>query len=164
MNIFYAIEIKSTPDVVFGWLEDPEKAMVWMTSVSKTEILHETPDRVGTTFREIVEDEGGAMEMQGVIAGFEPDKSISFHLDSRVNTVDVTYSIEASGEGARLVEEANVRWKFPVNIFSIFIGDKIKRNITDQLQDEFNRLKELCEREVEPQRSEESEGVKGMGG
>jgi hypothetical protein len=72
MNISSAIDIKSTPDIVFGWLKSPEKAMVWMSSVSKTEMIHETPDMVGSSFREIVEDDSGAIEMQGVISGTFP--------------------------------------------------------------------------------------------
>jgi hypothetical protein len=63
MKISCSVDIKSTPEAVFGWLEKPDKAVLWMTSVSKTQMVHEAPGRVGTTFREVVEDEGGAMEM-----------------------------------------------------------------------------------------------------
>jgi hypothetical protein len=153
MKISYAIEIKSSPEVVFGWLEKPEKAMVWMTSVSKTEILHETTEMVGTTFREVVEEEGGAIEMQGCITGYQSNKSISFHLNSKVNIVDVKYCIEEIREGVRLVEQANIQWKFPINILSMIIGDKIKQNVTAQLRGEFNKLKELCEGDATNERS-----------
>jgi len=145
MKIASSIDIKSSPEIVFGWLENPEKAMQWMTSVSSGEILHETPDRVGTTFREVVQDEGGSMEMHGMITGFESDKSIAFHLESRVNIVDVEYRVEKIDEGARLDYEANIKWKFPVNIISIFLGKKMMQSILAQLQDELNKLKELCE-------------------
>lgn len=145
MKLSYAIDIKSTPGEVFGWLEDPEKAMAWMTSVSGGEILHETPDRVGTTFREVVEDESGFLEMRGEITGFEDGKMIAFHLESRVNIVDVEYRVEKSMPGARLEYHANVKWKFPVNIISIFMGKVMRQNITAQLEDELSKLKELCE-------------------
>lgn len=145
MKISSAIEINSTPEVVLGWLEKPERAKRWMTSVSKTEILHETKDRVGTTFREIVQDDGGALEMQGVITAFVPNKSIAFHLQSKVNTVDVEYTIAKMPMGVRLLQDANVQWKFPVNIISLFIGAKIKQNVNAQTQAEFYKLKELCE-------------------
>ena len=145
MQITSSIDIKSTPEVVFGWLENPEKAMEWMTSVSGGEILHETPNRVGTTFREVVEDESGAIEMRGFISGFEPDRSIAFHLESRVNIVDVEYRVEKIDEGTRLDYDANIKWKFPVNIISIFMGSKMRQSILAQLQDELNKLKALCE-------------------
>ncbi|HSG42045.1 MAG TPA: hypothetical protein VLA72_02715 [Anaerolineales bacterium] len=147
MNIASSIEIKSHPNVVFGWLENPEKAMTWMTSVSGGEILHETPDRVGTKFREIVEDKSGSIEMHGMITGFEENKSIAFHLESKVNIVDVEYHVEKNNVGTRLDYQAIVKWKFPVNIISIFMGKKMQQNILAQLQDELNRLKVLCEGE-----------------
>jgi len=145
MKIASSIDIKSSPEVVFGWLENPQKAMQWMTSVSGGEILHETPERVGTTFREVVQDESGSMEMYGMITGFEADKSIAFHLESRVNIVDVEYRVEKSDEGTRLYYRANVKWKFPVNIISIFVGNKMRQSILAQLQAELIKLKELCE-------------------
>ena len=147
MNIASSIKIQSSPNVVFGWLENPEKAMTWMTSVSGGEILHETPDRVGTKFREIVKDESGSIEMHGMITDFEENKSIAFHLESKVNIVDVEYHVEKNDEGTRLDYQASVKWKFPVNIISIFMGKKMQQNILAQLQDELNRLKVLCEGE-----------------
>ncbi len=145
MKISSAIEINSTPKIVFGWLAKPEKAKVWMTSVSETEIIQQTANMVGTTFREIVREDGGAVEMQGEIIGFVPDRSIAFHLQSRVNIVDVEYTIEKMPVGVRLVQDADVQWKFPVNLFSIFVGDKIRQKILAQADAEFHKLKNLCE-------------------
>ena len=145
MKISFSIEINSPPATVFSWLESPEKAVEWMTSVAKTEILHETPERIGTTFREVVAEDGQGVEMQGIITDFKPGKSISFHLDSRVNVVDVEYCVEAKQNGTRLTQIANVQWKFPVNVISLFMGSKMKQGIRDQSQKEFRKLKELCE-------------------
>lgn len=145
MKISSGIWIKSTPQTLFNWLEDPEKARQWMTSVSEGEVLHETTDRVGTTFREVVKDENGSLEMRGIISGFEQDRSIAFHLESRVNRVDVEYQLEETNEGVNLNYRADIRWKFPMNIISLFMGSKIKKNILKKLTGELNRLKGLCE-------------------
>jgi len=108
-----------------------------MTSVSKTEILHQTADMVGTKFREVLGEDGGEIEMLGVITGCVPDKSISFHLDSRVNIVDVEYCLEETDEGVRLVEDATVRWKFPLNVLSFLMGRKMRAGIMRQTEAEF---------------------------
>ena len=150
MKISNSIDINGTPAAVFRWLDKPEKAVKWMTSVTQTEILHETSERIGTTFREVVEEDGKGMELQGVITDYKPDKLISFHLNSRVNVVDVVYDVEAVSHGTRLTQNANVRWKFPINVISIFIGIKIKQKIAAQSQKEFRALKELVEGSVEP--------------
>ena len=149
MKISFSIDVNSPPVTVFGWVEKPEKAMKWMTSVTRGEILHETPERIGTTFREVVEEDGSGVELQGMITDYVPDRSISFHLESRVNMVDVEYCVEAIQSGTRLTQNANVRWKFPVNVISLFMGAKIKQNISIQAQKEFKKLKELCEGGVE---------------
>jgi len=148
MKLSFSIDINSSPENVFGWVENPEKAMRWMTSVSGGEITHETPEKVGTTFREFVEENGEGVEMQGMITGYEPGRSISFHLESRVNSVDVTYIIEMIPNGTRLTQTANVRWKFPVNVISIFMRSKMMHNISAQSQKEFEKLKELCEKNI----------------
>ena len=145
MKLSFSIDINSPPTAVFGWVENPEKAMKWMTSVAGGEILHETPERVGTTFREFVEEDGEGVEMQGTITGYEPGRSISFHLESRVNVVDVEFHVEAIPGGTRLTQDANVRWKFPVNVISLLMGAKMRQNISAQSQKEFEKLKELCE-------------------
>lgn len=147
MKITSYIDVHSSPKTVFGWLENPEKAREWMTSVSGGEILHESPNKVGTTFREVVEDENGSIEMYGEITGFEMDKSIAFHLESRVNSVEVEYRIKKIEAGVRLTYDADVRWKFPVSVISIFVGNKMRQNILAQLGNELNRLKEFCESE-----------------
>src|SRR5512146_436610 len=108
MQINSSIDIRSTPKGVFSWLEAPEKAMTWMNSVSRTEILLDTPGRVGTTFREVLEENGHMLEMRGVITGYQPDKSISFHLESSVNALDVQYSVVEIPEGVRVLECAEV--------------------------------------------------------
>jgi uncharacterized protein YndB with AHSA1/START domain len=148
MKISYSIDIKSTPEAVFRWLERPEKAMLWMTSVTKTEILNETKEMVGTTFREVVEENGDAIEMQGAVTSWKPNVSISFHLTSKVNIVDVEYCIEGTHDGVRLTENANIQWKFPVNIFSAIVGDRLKQKIVAQSQKEFGKLKQLVESDV----------------
>ena len=149
MKFTFSIDIHSPPAVVFSWVENPQKAMQWMTSVARGEILHETPERIGTTFREVVEENGSGVEIQGIITGYEPEHSISFHLESRVNVVVVKYHVEAVQNGSRLTQTANVRWKFPVNVLSLFMGAKIKQGISAQAQKEFGKLKELCESGME---------------
>ena len=146
MKVSISIDINNSPEVVFQWLEKPEKAQAWMTSVAKTEITLQTPEMVGTTFREIIEENGKGLEMQGIVTGFEPGKSISFHLNSRIHTVDVEHRVEKSSGGTRLTQNAIVRWKFPMNLISLILGAKIRRGITDQAYEELKKLKELCEK------------------
>ena len=88
MKISQSVEIERPAEVVFPWLADPCRAKKWMTSVTKTKIIENKPDRVGTRFCETIEEEGSTTEMVGVIAEFEKNRRITFHLEGKFNSVE----------------------------------------------------------------------------
>ena len=71
-----------------------------MTSVSRTEIIEKTPDWIGTTFRETVEENGRGTELRGVVTDFVPDERMAFHLEGAFNTVDVVWTLKEKGQTA----------------------------------------------------------------
>jgi len=148
MKLTYTIDINSTPEIVFSWLGTPERAMMWQTSVSKTEILHETPDMIGTTFREIVEENGRRVEMNGVVTDYRKDQVLAMHLDSKYNNVDVEYRLEEIGGRTRLTMISNIRLRSFLRVFSIILWPAFKKKLLRQLNREYARLKELCERDT----------------
>ena len=148
MEISYTIDINTTPDKVFYWIGDPERAMVWTSNVSSYQVLHETPEMVGTTFVETVEDEGGRTEMHGVVTDFIPNQLIAFHLSGKYNVVDVEYRLEEIETGTCLTQHANIRFKSFLKLISLFMEPAFKKKNLSQLQSEFDRLKELCEEDA----------------
>ena len=122
--------------------------MVWQTNVSKTEILQETPDMIGTTFRETIEENGRGVEMRGVVTDYRENQSLAMHLSGKYNVVDVEWRIEERGERTRLTLNSNIRFKSFIRVLSILMRPAFKKKITTQLQGEFARLKELCERDI----------------
>jgi hypothetical protein len=145
MLIDYEVNIACKPEELFPWVAEPDKAMMWMKSVRKGEIIEETPEKTGTTFREEMEEGGKILEMSGVITGYIENKLIAFHLESKIHEVDVSYTIEPLGDRSRLLVMSTIEWKFPMNMISLIIGRKIRSNITNQLESEFADLRKLCE-------------------
>jgi len=145
MNINLSIDIQRSPETVFSWIDDPEKARMWQTGVTTGEILLETPHRIGTRFREVILEEGGELEMEGEITGYEAGRSISMHLESRLHTVDVSHVVEALPGAARYTQDASIRWKFPVNVMIFLQGKKLRDKIISQSRGELEKLKLLCE-------------------
>jgi carbon monoxide dehydrogenase subunit G len=145
MKIVNSVDINARPEVVFPWISDPEKAMVWQTSVSKGEIIHETPGVVGTTFRETVEEEGQGTELEGVITNYVPNREMSFHLEGIYNSADVTFSLEDVDGRTRVEQRADVQFKGITRIMSLIMGPVFKKNVSAQMKKEFMKLKELCE-------------------
>ena len=81
MNISHSIKINKPPDKVFYWVEEPERAKQWMTNVVHYEIIKETPNKLGTTFKETIEENGQQLEMLGEITKFIRNTKIAFYLE-----------------------------------------------------------------------------------
>ena len=145
MKITVAVEVYCKPEGVFPWIADPDKAMRWQKGVKGGEIIEEMPEKIGTTFREEMEENGKRLVMYGEITGYVRDKFMSFHLNSNIHRVEVSYSIEWKDNRSILTAESIIHWKFPMNIISLFIGCKIKEGILRRTESEFAELKKLCE-------------------
>jgi hypothetical protein len=147
MKLTYTTDINSRPEKVFYWLGTPEKAMTWMTNVSKTELLQETPDMIGTTFRETIEENGRSTEMYGMVTQHRENRLLAFHLSGKYNIVDVEYQLKEINHTTRITVISDIRFKSFLKLLSIIMWPVFKKKTLDQLQKEFIRLKDICERE-----------------
>ena len=145
MRVTCENKISKPPEVVFPWIAESEKAMRWQKNVKGGEVLVSKPGMVGTTFKEVVEENGRSLEMQGTITEYTENRVIWFHLESRIHSVDVSYSLEEIDRQTKISIVANIRWKFPMNIVSLFLGNKMQRNLAGQLESEVLELKRICE-------------------
>jgi len=145
MRIHYSDEISKPPKIVFPWIEDPEKAMKWQKNVKGGEIIINKPERIGTTFREVIEEDGDVLEMEGTITKYIENKLMGFHIKSKIHEFDVSYALKDIDGATKLSIEVLIKWKFPMNVISLFIGKKMKEKITKQLDSEVLDLKRLCE-------------------
>lgn len=93
MKITAEIDITSSPNEVFSWIDNPDKAMCWQKGVKSGEIIKETSSKIGTTFKEELEENGKSLVMHGEITDYIPNKLISFLLESKIHKVYVDYSI-----------------------------------------------------------------------
>ena len=145
MKISAKIDILIEPKKVFSWINEPDKAMRWQKGVKSGEIIKETSQRIGTTFKEEMEENGKSLVMYGEITDFIPDKSISFHLESKIHKVDVNYSVNGDNNKSTVIVDSTIKWRFPMNIICLIIGNKIKAKISQQTNSELKELKGLCE-------------------
>ena len=148
MKITASIDISSSPNDIFAWVDNPDKAMHWQKGVKTEEIIKETPEKIGTTFREELEENGKSLIMYGEITDYIPNKLLSFQLESKVHRVHVIYSVVGKATKSTVSVDSAIRWKFPMNLISLIIGHKIKTKILAQTKSELSELKKLCEKEV----------------
>ncbi len=144
MKIVYEDEIRQPPERVFPWIEDPEKAMKWQKNVKGGEIIEKNPNIIGTTFTETVEEDGNSLPMFGTITKYAKNKMIGFHINSKIHEFDVTYTVEGIDKATRLSIDADIHWKFPMNIMSIFLRKRMEEGLKQQMELEVQDLKKLC--------------------
>ena len=144
MRIVYENVISQPPEIVFPWIAEPEKAMKWQKNVKSGEIIINNPEVIGTTFKEIIVEDGNSLEMYGTITKYVRNKIIGFHLESKIHEFEVSYSLDEINSKTKFSIEAIIRWKFPMNVISLFIGKKMKKNLIKQLESETLELKKIC--------------------
>ena len=125
---------------MFYWIEEPDRGKAWMTSVAEAEIIKETSNKIGTTFREYVQEDGQGIEMYGTIKDFIPNKKFSVHLESHLNSVDVDFILEEILGQTILTQHMDIRFKGKLKLLSLFISGTIKKKINRQTRSEFAKL------------------------
>ena len=146
MKVQNSIDLDCTPEKIWYWLGTPERAVKWQTNVRKTEYIEKTPDMVGTTFREKIEEGGKGVEMQGVVTDYVENRLLGMHVSGKYNVVDVKWRIEETGKKARLTVDSDVRFKGFLWVLSLVLRPMFKKSLLGQMEQDLERLKELCER------------------
>jgi len=147
MKISYSIDIISGVEKVWSWLGTPERAMVWQTSVTETEIINQTPDMIGTTYRETITENGKSTDMYGEVTDYKEHQLLAMSSSGQYNSVDVEWQLEEIQSGTRLVFNADIRFKSFLGIISLLLRPVFIKKISAQLEGELARLKDLCEKE-----------------
>jgi carbon monoxide dehydrogenase subunit G len=145
MKVTNEIEIEATPEEVFYWLEDPDRARECMTSVKHGEIIKETPNKIGTTFCETIEEDDRALEMRGVVTEFVSNKRFAVHLESDLNSFDVGFNLNPKADGTHLTQSVELRFKGMLKLLTLFSRVSIRRKIESQARREFARLNGTCQ-------------------
>lgn len=145
MKINNTIEINAPAGKVFYWFESPDNAKQWMKSVSSIEITKQTPSMIGTRFEETVEEGAEATAIKGIVTDFIENKRLSFYLRGYFSTANVDYMLEENRGVTVLKQSTDIHFKGILSILSYIFSPWIKKRILKKSQQEFLRLKDLCE-------------------
>jgi uncharacterized protein YndB with AHSA1/START domain len=149
MRVSAEILIRKPPEKVFPWIAEPAKAAQWQPDVKECEILRKTPEMIGTTFMERIEENGDGLDLYGSITEFKRNERIGFRLQSKVHDFYVSYSVEAVGLQTKVAVDAEIRWKFPMNLVGLLAGKKMRAGLQRQMEMELQELKKYCESGME---------------
>ena len=104
-----SIEIDRPIDDVFQLTT--EQVAQWSTIVIEDTVIHQTHDRVGSTFRTVTEDRGRKMEFQGVVTKNDSPHAHAVRLVGKAFTIETEYQFEKLGNRTRVSQMTDVTGK-----------------------------------------------------
>ena len=140
-----SVEIERHIDDVFRLTID--HVAEWSDVVIEDEIIDETPDVVGTTFRSVTDTNGTRMEFQGMITTFDPPYQHCVHLTGKQFDILVDYQFESlTPERTLVTQSSQVTGKGLMKLLFSLIGKFASKASQDAVHKELNNLKSFCER------------------
>lgn len=146
MRFRHSVLIKCEPEVVFGWIEDPNRARRWQPDVAGGEVLRAEPGMVGTQFREVLQDDRGRVEMHGRITEFQPGTSMAVRLKGGGMTVTARYQVSPHPAGTLLHADQSLSLPGLARL----LEPLIRRRVAAPARADLQRLKHLCENAPPP--------------
>lgn len=138
-----SVEIEAPIDHVF---EVATKQVVeWSEIVVEEEILNETPDGVGTTFRVVTEDRGQRMDFQSKVLAMDAPVLNEIEMIGKQFDIHVRTTLKDLGGRTLLTQVSQVSGKGFFKVMFLLMGWMMKKSSCDALDKELASLKALAE-------------------
>ena len=138
-----SVEIDRPIDEVFRLTNEhlPE----WSIIVVEDEVIDETPEGVGTTFRTVTEDHGKRMEFQGVVTRYDPPHANAVRMTGTMFDIETEFRFEDLSGRTRVTQTANVTGKGFFRLFMFVCGWMMNKSHCKASENELDSLKNFCE-------------------
>lgn len=138
-----SVEVDRAIDEVFDFTVNhvPE----WSIMVVEDEVVNQTPEGVGTTFRLVTEDRGQRMEFEGVVTCHEPPTTHTVVMKGKQFDMEAEYRFEDLGGRTRVTQRSTVNGKGVIKVVFLLFGWLMKKSSCTALERELFNLKQLLE-------------------
>lgn len=135
---------------VFLWLEDNDRLRKWVPNLVEDEPLVETPERVGSKFRQVFLENGREMEMIGEITEFTENERLRVDITGKMFDLDVDYILTPVGDAqTELRQESKIRFKGLMVVFAPVMWVMSKVSSKNPQADAHAKLKAMAEAEYQ---------------
>lgn len=122
-----------------------EHVAEWSIVVIDEEVLEETYDGVGTTFRTVTEDRGQRMEFLGVVTRQDPPYLHAIQMTGAMFDIETEFTFDDLSGSTCVTQVADVTGKGAFKLFLICFGWLMTRSSNKASQNELESLKAFCE-------------------
>jgi uncharacterized protein YndB with AHSA1/START domain len=146
MKIVNELDICAPPPAVFRWLTQRDKVRQWLNLLD-CQITRDTTGRVGTMLREVYQVKRRQVELPVEVIAYQPNRRLVVRTKTRKQDTTFDYRVRRSHQGTRLTVVMTIRLLGYMKIVGLLAGAMIKGRIARGCQEDFGRLKQLCEQD-----------------
>jgi uncharacterized protein YndB with AHSA1/START domain len=144
--------IDAPAEIVFLWLEDNDRIKKWVPNLVSDEVIVETPEKIGSKFRQVFEERGKTMEMIGNITEYTNNEVVRVFLDGDQFGLDVSYRLRSLGDTqTEVTQDTEIKFKGFMKILTpiFLLFSKLSSNNPQAAA--HAKLKEMAEQEYQSQ-------------
>ncbi len=138
-----SVEIDRPIDEVFDCAV--RKVVDWCSIVVSDEVVNETPDMIGTTFKTVTNDRGREMVFDGQVIEHAPPNRHVVEMTGKQFDVKAEYSFEDIGGRTLVTERCEVKGKGFFRFMFIIMGWLMRKASCRDLARELENLKNFAE-------------------
>lgn len=136
--------------IVFLWLEDNERLKQWIPNLVEDEALVETPEKVGSRFRQVFLENGREMEMIGEITAYVENERMRVDMTGDMFSLDADYILKAVSENQTdLTQDTEIRFKGFLKLLAPIMFIMSKLSSKDPQAEAHAKLKAFAEAEYQ---------------
>lgn len=143
-------QINAPASTVFLWLDDNDRLKQWVPNLTVDEVIVDTPEKIGTRFRQVFQENGRKMEMMGEITAYVENKHMRVYMSGKMFNLDVEYILTAVSEAQTdVTQNTQIQFKGFLKILAplMFLMSKISSK--DPQADAHAKLKAMAEAEYQ---------------
>ena len=146
--------IDAPAEIVFLWLDDSDRLKQWIPNLVDDESIVETPEKIGSKFRQVFVERGKTMEMTGEITEYVENEFLRANLAGDMFGMDVGYRLKSLSDAqTEMTQDTLIKFKgFMKFVAPIFVLLSKLGSKNPQAQ-AHAKLKEMAEREYQSQLS-----------
>lgn len=140
--------IDAPAEIVFPWLEDNERLRQWVPNLVEDEALIETPEKVGSKFRQAFLERGKRMEMIGEITAYAENERMRVYMTGDMFELDVDYVLKPlSPEQTEVTQDSTIKFKGFLKLLTPLMILMSKLSKADPQAEAHAKLKDMAESE-----------------
>lgn len=136
------VEVDKPVEEVFAIFENPKMLKKWLPEIKSIEPINVTPQKLGSTYKIILDDQGQGAKMVEKIRAYVPNEKLTLQFTSSEMLKVDDYNFTAQEGKTKIIQNTSI---LSNSFVTACVFPWFKGRFKDLSQDYLNRFKELAE-------------------